>query len=450
MGIGNVQFLDNNGSPLTSGVLYSFQAGTSTQQATYTDSTGTVPNTNPIAFGSGARVSIWLTAGAFYKFVLCSQNDGAFCAPGDVLFSVDQVPGSGGSSSGGGAPFISNSANPATTGILRLASGDTICWRNTANSANLCIRKDATDVLSWDGGTIKFPETTCSNAALNFDYLCADSTAHRWKVSNNNGAQVQLVVSGVDINTSDQVTQLHFGSSAAPLGALPGTSQYLQWNGSQLIGNDPTITQYANDATTGTTNHKLATLVPGTANAVVAPSGTKAGVIGIVINGAGTSGTAGVQLWGNQFCVFDGSTTIGDYFTASSTVTGDCHDIGTSPGGLGKILTTNGGAGTQAIVVLLPSQAGIAGATRDFSVSGCAPPTSTDGSCTGTINISPALPDASYIPTLTLNANNGAFLSISINAALSASSIGYSITCTFNCSVIATPTIYVHLGWHTP
>src|SRR5215472_2604793 len=92
-GLGVAQWFDNNGKPLTAGVLYSYQAGTTTQLGTYTDSTGTVLNPNPLPFTSGARVNIWLLSGSYYKFVLCSQNDGAFCAPGDVLFSVDQVPG---------------------------------------------------------------------------------------------------------------------------------------------------------------------------------------------------------------------------------------------------------------------------------------------------------------------------------------------------------------------
>lgn len=189
MGLGNAQFFDNNGNELTSGVLYSYQAGTSTQQATYTDYTGLVQNPNPIPFGSGARVSIWLTSTATYKFVLCLQNDGASCAPGDVLFSVDQVPACPGCTSGGSTftgTFISNTANPASTGILRLASGDAICWRNQAGTTNLCIRKDTSDVLSWDGGTIKFPEIGCSFIASGYDYLCPNSSLHRFAISNNN------------------------------------------------------------------------------------------------------------------------------------------------------------------------------------------------------------------------------------------------------------------------
>lgn len=237
MGLGNYQAFDNNGKPLTAGVLYSFQAGTSTQQATYTDSTGATLNPNPIPFGSGARVQIWLSTGKYYKFVLCAQNDGAACSPGDVLFSVDQVPASASGSGSTGSPFVSGSANPATSGILRLANGDTICWRNAAGSANLCLTTDTSDVLTWLGGAIKFQEIACANSGVGFDYFCADSAAHRWKMANNGGAQLQIVAAGQDINTFDFVTQLHFGGTPTPLSATPPTtSQTICWNGTNIVG----------------------------------------------------------------------------------------------------------------------------------------------------------------------------------------------------------------------
>lgn len=195
MAVGNAQFFNNNGAPLTAGVLYSFQAGTSTQQATYTDSTGTALNPNPIPFGSGARVSIWLSAANKYKFVLCLQNDGAACAPADVLFSVDQVPACPGCSTGGNTftgTFISGTPNPATTGILELASLDAICWRNQAGTANLCITKDSSDVLSWTGNIVKFQESGCSPVLANYDYLCANAATHHLSIANNAGVYAAI------------------------------------------------------------------------------------------------------------------------------------------------------------------------------------------------------------------------------------------------------------------
>jgi hypothetical protein len=447
-GLGNVQFFDNNGKPLTSGVLYSFQAGTSTQQATYTDYTGLFPNPNPIPFGSGARISIWLLSGAYYKFVLCSQNDGAFCAPADVLFSVDQVPGSGASGSSGSpfiGTFISGSANPSTAGILRLASGDSICWRNVANTGNLCISKDTNDLLSWAGGSLKFPEVSAPTGVANFDLLWADSAAHRWKMANNGGGALQLVAAGVDINTSDQVTQLHFGSTAAPLTGSLTTNYFVQWNGSQLTtaaAIQPLL--IANDTGSGTTVNRLTKVTGAPSAAVMTGTSDKSGILGITIAGAGLTGTATIQQSGLATCDFDGATTAGDYFINSTTSAGQCHDYGFTPGGLGRVLSTNGGAGSYQVVLNI-GPGGQQLINRNFSQSGCSPPTSTDSSCSGTVNISPALPDASYTPQLTLNSINGAFLAISVSGSLTSSSIPYTITCTFNCGSISTPTIYVHL-----
>jgi hypothetical protein len=240
MGIGAVQFLTNTGSPLTSGALYSFQAGTSTQQATFSDSACTVQNVNPITFTTGGRVTIWLTTGNTYKFQLCSSStDGPACAAGDILASVDNVPGGvSGGSGGGGAPFISTSANPATTGVLRCASGDQCeVYRNAANSGNLAWTKDSNDLLSWAGGSFKEPEVAAPTGVSGFDIAYADSTAHRWKLCNNGASCANAVISGNDISTSDGVTGLHFGATQETLGSTaPTTGQCVQWNGTNLVG----------------------------------------------------------------------------------------------------------------------------------------------------------------------------------------------------------------------
>ena len=71
--IGNgQQFFDNNGLPLNGGLLYTYQAGSTTPLTTYTDINGTIANTNPIVLDTSGRTSneVWLTYGYNYKFVL--------------------------------------------------------------------------------------------------------------------------------------------------------------------------------------------------------------------------------------------------------------------------------------------------------------------------------------------------------------------------------------------
>lgn len=76
--IGNgFQFFDNNGAPLNAGKIYTYQAGSSTPLATYTDSSGLTANANPIILGTSGRPpnDIWLTEGFFYKFILKDSSD---------------------------------------------------------------------------------------------------------------------------------------------------------------------------------------------------------------------------------------------------------------------------------------------------------------------------------------------------------------------------------------
>jgi hypothetical protein len=71
--IGNgQQFFDNTGLPLNGGLIYTYQAGSTTPLATYTDINGTIANSNPIVLDSSGRPpnEVWLTYGFNYKFVV--------------------------------------------------------------------------------------------------------------------------------------------------------------------------------------------------------------------------------------------------------------------------------------------------------------------------------------------------------------------------------------------
>lgn len=52
------------------------------------------------------------------------------------------------------AAFVSSSANPAASGFTRAASGDSHCWRNAANNADLCLSKTGGDLLQWNADTV--------------------------------------------------------------------------------------------------------------------------------------------------------------------------------------------------------------------------------------------------------------------------------------------------------
>lgn len=66
------QFFDNNGVLLSGGLVYTYDAGTTTPATTYTDSTAGTPNANPVVLDAYGRITsgIWLVSGHSYKIVV--------------------------------------------------------------------------------------------------------------------------------------------------------------------------------------------------------------------------------------------------------------------------------------------------------------------------------------------------------------------------------------------
>lgn len=74
--LGNIRlrYFDSNGDPLAGGKLYSYQAGTSTFLATYTDQTETTENTNPVILDANGEAAVWIGSNS-YKFRLTNAED---------------------------------------------------------------------------------------------------------------------------------------------------------------------------------------------------------------------------------------------------------------------------------------------------------------------------------------------------------------------------------------
>ena len=109
--IGNgFQFLTITGLPLNGGLLYTYQAGSSTPLATYADNAGNVANANPIVLGVDGRPAseIWLTYGYSYKFVLCDSSNNVIQTY-DNLYGILQT-----------APTVSNTV---PSGLIAIWSG---------------------------------------------------------------------------------------------------------------------------------------------------------------------------------------------------------------------------------------------------------------------------------------------------------------------------------------
>jgi hypothetical protein len=114
------QFFDSNGVPLAGGRLYTYAAGSTTPETTYTSSTGATANSNPIILDSAGRVSgtteVWLTITTAYKFVLKTDAD-------VQLWSADDISGIAGV--GNPLPVSSGGTGRATATAYAVVCGGT-------------------------------------------------------------------------------------------------------------------------------------------------------------------------------------------------------------------------------------------------------------------------------------------------------------------------------------
>lgn len=138
------------------------------------------------------------------------------------------------------------------------------------------------------------------------------------------------------------------GSAAAPTFRVVGAADI-----------PATSVTIANASVTGTTLNKLAKVTGAPSTGVIAATTDTSAVIGICVQGCGTTGSGVLQQNGISPCVFDGSTTAGDYVQISSSVAGDCHDVGATyptSGGevLGRVTSTNVGAGAYNLNLFTP------------------------------------------------------------------------------------------------
>lgn len=84
---GKFKAWDSNGNPLAGGKLHTYAAGTTTNQATYTDSTLGTANANPIVLDSRGEADVWLDGSlGLYKMVLKDSND-------VTIWTVDNIEG---------------------------------------------------------------------------------------------------------------------------------------------------------------------------------------------------------------------------------------------------------------------------------------------------------------------------------------------------------------------
>jgi hypothetical protein len=156
--LGVQKFYDNNGNPLSFGLLYSYAAGTTNPQSTYVDSTQTTQNTNPIQLNFRGECNLWLDPTLTYKLLLTDSV-------GNTIpnWPVDNIPG---------GPFITPSGSitipvsliPNPTNTLNLGNS-THSWANIYVGTNLFIGSGAIPLLDSVSGDIGYYARTIAEVS---------------------------------------------------------------------------------------------------------------------------------------------------------------------------------------------------------------------------------------------------------------------------------------------
>jgi hypothetical protein len=240
------QFFDNNGVILSGGLLYTYAAGTTTPQATYTSSGGGTANTNPIVLDSAGRVSgeIWLTSNLSYKFVLKNST-------GTTIGTYDNI--------------ISVPAS-VTTDIAALQAADTTFALKGAN----------TDITSLASPAIGAATATTATAGDNTTKVATTAFVN---------TAVSTAV-GSDIISLPNPTVDGTGAMTLPASTSSITLAFRSTTASSGLATTVTGTPAAlvitNGATLGTIN------------------GVKSTIVEVLINNAGTLEPAIVNLYGGN------------------------------------------------------------------------------------------------------------------------------------------------------
>lgn len=141
-----IQFFDNDGNPLSGGQIYTFEAGTSTPKAAYTNSGAAAAHSNPIVLDASGRVSggIWLLGGA-YKLRLDDADD-------VTLLTLDNVPATSISGNSITSRATATTTLSATSGQTTLTAASLV----PANSRLIGVFVKVTTALGTSNGLTGF------------------------------------------------------------------------------------------------------------------------------------------------------------------------------------------------------------------------------------------------------------------------------------------------------
>ena len=192
-----VYFVDGSGNPCVGCSLYSYIAGTTTPQPTYTSASESSQNTNPVILDSTGSATVWMGSSS-YKFALLDTF-------GTTLWTVDQVTAPLSSSAGMFLPLAGGTlTGPLTAPYYQFTLAPNICAGSTfvtgwTTTGWVCATPAASNFTSLIGnlGTTQGPSSltgilqdtagTLSVASAGTDYVIPSGS-----ISGNAGTATAL------------------------------------------------------------------------------------------------------------------------------------------------------------------------------------------------------------------------------------------------------------------
>jgi hypothetical protein len=184
--------------------------------------------------------------------------------------------------------YKSRGTNLATAGVIRLASAETIQWRNNANNANLSLTTDSSDRLLFGGNILP---TLGIGSAYNALVMNSGGTAFEWSKITNNHVDTSAAIARTKLaaGTADHVL-IHDGS-----GVMSSEAALSAARGGTGVANNAaaTLTRSGNHALTFTTTGTTSLTLP-TGGTVMSTTSTET-ITGSAVKTFDSSTTLAVQ-----------------------------------------------------------------------------------------------------------------------------------------------------------
>jgi len=155
------RFFDLNGQPLAGGFIYTYQAGTTTPQVSYSNSTGTT-NSNPVVLDSSGYADIWFDPTLSYKVIVQDSNSVQQWSVDNISFPV-------------GISTWSANINYSQGSVVQDSSGFGLLYVSLINNN---LNNALTSVSSWRviGGNVRTVSTN-TTLLVTDDMIRSNSTS---------------------------------------------------------------------------------------------------------------------------------------------------------------------------------------------------------------------------------------------------------------------------------